>query len=369
MKLRFRMFYHAQDKDDLFLDCLAPLVSSLNGATDDEARVAVERHWKGGPHVRLYVDVPERHAAASRELVTTEVDDYLARHPSQHEMSAEEVAKLTTKFGRLEGVSLDQLDGTPHANNTLVVDESWDDPHGFPNAETLSVVQDYAADTFPLVMDLLSASRGDRARRMMYALALVLTYAERVSGMKKGYFFARAYVEKYIALIGKDNPEAIRAGLEQAYQARHAAITPWIVKLESLYQVPQTNWPYSWLTRFDASMESLWSNIAGLVEDGLRVTQGNEAAKDIYNQAGWEGDEPPITTPFMSAISKKSGLWDRLDSDRFFQTHMVCVNQLYKLLNTIGLTVSDKLAVLFFASRGVEDHFQVDPESYTQQIR
>jgi lantibiotic biosynthesis dehydratase-like protein len=74
--------HYAGNADPLLVGCVAPLVDDLraDGLLDGHFFI---RYWVEGPHVRLRLRTAPEDAETVAGRVTTVVDDYLTRHPSE----------------------------------------------------------------------------------------------------------------------------------------------------------------------------------------------------------------------------------------------------------------------------------------------
>jgi thiopeptide-type bacteriocin biosynthesis protein len=147
-------YYDAQD--DLLLDCIRPLAATLrdDGVIDGFFFL---RYFEEGPHVRVRTRVPDDASAdAAAARIDSALHEFLTQRPSR---------------GRLES----NVDGPRNADNTFDyrLYEPEFDRYGGPAG--LAVAEEHFELSSDVALDLIARTRGDRERRLTFALRALLT--------------------------------------------------------------------------------------------------------------------------------------------------------------------------------------------------
>lgn len=147
-------YYDAQD--DLLLDCIRPLAATLRGDGVIDGFFFL-RYFEEGPHVRVRTRVPDDIAAVTAAArIDSALQRFLAQRPSR---------------GRLES----NVEGPRNADNTFAyrLYEPETDRYGGPAG--LAVAEEHFELSSDVAFDLIARTRGDRERRLTFALRALLT--------------------------------------------------------------------------------------------------------------------------------------------------------------------------------------------------
>jgi hypothetical protein len=346
------IYYFDKDKDPLILDCLLPLAARLREV--GARRMFFDRHWLGGPHLRLYV---ESDGDGIAPIVDAEVARYLGEHPSTAALDETETKARHERLALLE----QQERALPLQPNNSIRHESY-----APNLRVLrseaaaNLTFDVADAALPLVFDVVAASRSDRNRRQIIALRLLLAHAHHLGGIENGYLFCRSYFEKYLATQTSD-PAVARAGFRRVYEARREPLRELVISMKD--DLERTEGAGS------DPVVSGWTRLHRLLRHRTReilaagaelVWTPDAAALDVYD-ATWTSQFFNHKTDYMERLTGNQSLRHSLNTDPRYKTHVFAVNQLYRLLGAVGITAGDKILLMALIADSVEETFGVSP--------
>lgn len=346
------IYYFDKDKDPLILDCLLPLAARLRDA--GARRIFFDRHWLGGPHLRLYA---ESDGDGIAPIVDADVISYLGDHPSTAELDEYETKTRHERLALLE----QQERALPlQPNNSLRHERYTPDLQILRSEPAANLTFDVADAALPLAFDIVAASRCDRNRRHVIALRLLLAHAHHLGGIEIGYLFCRSYFEKYLATQTSD-PAAARAGFQRAYEARRETLRELVLGMKD--DLERTGGTGS------DPVVSGWTRLHRLLRDRAReiLDAGAElvwtpaaAARDVYD-AAWTSQFFNHRTDYMERLTGNQSLRHSLNTDPRYMIHVFAVNQLYRLLAAVGITAGDKILLMALMADAVEETFGVSP--------
>jgi hypothetical protein len=340
--------YHVytSEVDRLVVDCVHPFFQLWESRLE---RRSWERHYAGGPHLRIRLRAPASVVRPAAEELSARARAFLAAHPSPDASfySAEHAARLLA----WEETPASSGEDLRYRNN--VVEE-----HPYPPAtdvyaslEAARLMEDFRHDIVPLVMRLLTGRRPRReALLRLYFLQALEAGGDLVAGSVSFKSHWEGFASTFPSLIVVERIQtAYTAGRDQ-FQALLREVTGLFLQ-KRLGDDPELAAWQSLLQRYQSRARQILSTgthitrQAASPEEAVRMRHQTESRRlrdSEFVRAFW-GDET-----FVSALQHEPA----------FLVPRVLTNLLYTLLVTSGLKTIDKFALCHVAFRAVEDHSQ-----------
>jgi hypothetical protein len=345
------IYYFDKQKDPLILDCVRPLTAKLREA--GARRIFFDRHWLGGPHLRLYVESNIDPAP----LIDGEAGPYLREHPSRTALDETEMRARHSRLALLE----QQDAALPLQPNNSVRHEPYTpDLRVLRGEAAAELTFDVADAALPLAFDIVAASRSHHNRRQTIALQLLLAHAHQLGGIENGYLFCRSYFEKYLATQTSD-PAAARAGFRRVYEARRGVLRELVISMKDDLERSGGDGSDPLVRAWTRLHRGLRSRAKDILETGAElVWTPDAAALDVYD-AQWTSQFFSHKTDYMERLTGNESLRRSLNTDPRYKVHVFAVNQLYRLLGAVGVTAADKILLMALIADAVEETFAVSP--------
>jgi hypothetical protein len=356
-----RVNFHERDRNRLVLDAVRPIHEHL--IRPARAALLLKREWRAGPTVACMLVAADRAtldplAEAAHGLL----EDYLLQNPSTATVNAEAARSQAAFMAHWEAA--DQPFTYLKLDNTVTREDGTDWFRFLPGGASSALAFRFQVLTTPLVLALLHECRGQRDRLFLRAWLMCLAYGRAVAGLPAGYFFARTYWEKAAAALPQSVDES-RRRFEEAYRDRRELLLDWLDRFLATPDDPGVVDPVlpSWI----AIVEGLLGAARGCLDTGAELVVGDDVALDVYSTAGWDSAKVMARTPFLRHFGTNPSLRHALHHDSRMRSHVFAVNQVYGLLLTLGLSGSEKMLLLFFMARAVEERFGLDPLELVQR--
>ena len=332
--------------DRLLLDCIGPFLRSLDGLLD---LYFWERHFAGGPHVRVRL----HGALADLEIIAGEfsslVENYLALFP----------ADAISNYSSDDARQMMEMEGETYEPGDLVyqVNVIRECPYhrlksGFVGEAGLRLLHEFLHDSNALTETILKhpAAKRDHLLRF-YFLNALFPHGDLVRGSVsfKSHWsgFAaslsnRAVIDRIKKSFDDQSDAIVTAMLEvqEAYisgnLSGHPILRKWLVLLQ----------------RYDTRARAVLRT--GEQIGSTLTPEQVRAYREYLEQHALEQND------FMRVL---------LEDDRFVAAFRdrgalaqprILTNLLYKIIPALGLTALDKMALCYFAYNAVETHFQCD---------
>lgn len=330
--------------DRLLLECVAPLLR----APRTSLMCFWERHYAGGPHVRVrFQGEPAELDKVSATFVPA-IESYLALHPCDpiSDYSSDNARQML----ELENEPCEPEDLEYHVN--VIRQRPYQRLQSRIGGDKgLELLHEFLRDSNPLAEEIVrnAGARHDSLLRLYFLNALgthgnivqgAVSFKSHWSGYA-AFFQSRAVIERIRSSFEEQKDKVISAMLEMqdAYSRRKFS----------------DRTPEEWLAlllRFDKKAEEALRSGATInstmTEDEIRnfraYLEGNALERSEFMQA-LVADER-----FLPAFRNQPG----------FARNRVLTNLLYMMVPAAGLSVLDKMALCYFTHRAVEIHFQCD---------
>jgi len=162
------LYVYYTDVDRLMVECLH---SALVRHTDDLKHCYWERHYAGGPHIRVHLCAWPGSGVQLREAIAGEIESYIASHPSepQNNYSPETVKKLLA----MEEEEVPDEDLKYHVNVVLRRPEGRPS-YKLASEEASELLADFFHDSMGLAVAILKSKRPklDEALRLYFVEAI-----------------------------------------------------------------------------------------------------------------------------------------------------------------------------------------------------
>ncbi len=339
---------HYSDVDRLILDCVHPFLQRWE---DRLERRSWERHYAGGPHLRVRLRGPAAEVGKAGEELAAWAGDFLTRHPSpdQAGYSEQRVAQLL----KWEGTPDEPGTDLRYRNNAI-------EEHPYPGAsevyvssEAACLMEDFRHDVLPLATRLLGSARPRREA----LLRIYFLHALEVGGeLPGGSVSFKSHWEGFASCF--KSPEVIER-VRSAYEANRDHIGGLLAEVAGLHA--------GGLIEDDADLGE-WRRLLTLyghraertIRAGVHLTRqaaDPEEASRLRRQAA---DFSLRESDFVSALWADDVFLASIQYEPSFLVPRVLVNLLYTLVVAVGLKSLDKFALCHFSCRAVEEHSRCD---------
>ncbi|MFD0201089.1 MULTISPECIES: thiopeptide maturation pyridine synthase [Saccharothrix] len=326
--------YYAPDKDALILDAVRPLFEQLRPHVE---RLHFARHWRRGPHLRLFVKAdPDTWTRVVRPRIDTVVGGYLAEHPSTH---VPDVARELAEHRLLALHEREEGPLTPWLPDNTIHEQPYDPrAHVVRSPETAELMAGFAADSTPLVFDMLESVREGRDRKDLIAVELMLTTSSTVRPpITRSFVSYRSHAEGYLHAC--NDPEAVRTAFEHHYQTHRQSYVDRVraVLANSPPTTPHAR-PWATLCHFYSH------RVEPLIEAGavFPTLPGDPPAK-------------PLRTPMHAKMFGNRAFRERIFNDPGFRRYRFTLNCTYVNISRLGLSPYERMRTCHAAANAVEE--------------
>lgn len=355
----FRITYYEHEKDHVIAELIEPVYSDLLQRHPGCA-LLLQRDWRRGPGISVFVEFAGSDPAPEDWIAQTadRMRLYVKAHPSSRVIADDEARAchdIMVKYeARPEKFSALLPDNT--------VDVSWSHASfsHLPNEHSEGLAKRVAQRSVPLILSFARIGNGSRDIRFQLAFFVCVVYASETAGLPRGYFFARTYWEKAAAALPADYVD-VADRFESRYRASSDQLRRWLLAFIGDEAYAKHSAQAMLLLAWRSLVGDTRRQAAKLLDSGFELTSGNDIALDVYGRVGWDAAALINRSPFLQTFFANKDLQRKIFMDAEMKTHVFAVNQLYNLLANFGFTSTEKMLLLYFFARAVEDHFQLDP--------
>ncbi|MGH3693812.1 MAG: thiopeptide maturation pyridine synthase [Pseudonocardiaceae bacterium] len=334
-------YYDDQHRDDLIVDCVRPLCTSLASRPS-----FFLRHWLRGPHLRLRfhatVDDFDRVVVPA---VDGQVGSWLAAHPS---MATVDEAKLLETHELLAARERESGPLSPFFPDNSIQYLPYDRRIDVLGSEaTASLIEDFYVATTDLTFAMIDHIRGG-VSRLNLALDLMWAAAHSAGSIIPGYVSYRAHAEARI--MRASDPAALRSFFEQQYQVRAPAL------VERLQQVLDTvdgaGGDVPFVREWVDVVHRLYRRAEPLIANG-------DVILSVRKPGEWFGDELTAHSALHRALASNAEHLEMMRTSTRFHTWRVIINCCYLHLTRLGIKPFERSLLGFLLSETVEERFGV----------
>jgi len=348
------LYYYDNNKDDLLLDCIRPLFTTLReqGWLD---RGYFTRHWRGGPHIRLqmYAD-PILFYNEIVPHVRNNVEAYLQAHPSTVHIDDQDARKQYERRSLAAPAASAYVALRP--NNSLEI-ATYEDLSSTVGSESAArLLEEYYVETNDLAFALLEQTRNNYTARLnvCFDQLVALVATSPFLTIKRAYMSYRSHVEAYITCEpGIEEPHARRTRLENAYAQRHDIVLKRVQHLlTSIEQSPERLpiWLAATIEIYQRyGKHAFQEATAGTLR--LKTNEDFEAQKDHVRLE---------ESPYRIAVVNNAAVLQASNTP-VIVAHRIELNFLYLQLSRIGMLNEDRYILDYYIASAIEEIFAIDP--------
>lgn len=351
------VYYH-DDKDPLLVDCIRPLVCSLKQEELIE-RFFFERHWRGGPHLRLRLFAGEKvFENAVRPRLESHIGSYLQQHPSTRKLEDEDVRQLHEELALKEAEEGDFVPLYP--NNSIQYIPYVPKAKVFLGPRGVELIEDYYEATNEIVLTILEQTGTDRAKRMEQAFDLMVITAATLAEINRSFLAYRSHAEGFIG--DSRDPRQLRRQFDSKYasqrNALHSRIRRILITLESGLDddAYQTNW-----ARINRAFHR---RSRSLIASGDVKVLASEDMQSLWQPAHIkEFDRRRATvmanSEFHAALQTNVAALTFMQTDIEFLSARLILNYMYLTVARLGISPLEKFLLAYLIARSVEEMYSI----------
>jgi Lantibiotic biosynthesis dehydratase C-term len=332
------------DLNRLLLECVHPFLERHAGEVDTWFW---QRHYAGGPHLRVRLKgAPWMLAAAGAGLVR-EAEAFMAANPSEDVAYAPERA---AKLMEMEGET--PADGELAYRNNAVEEAPYRrDAHGLASEEALGMAEDFRRDSAGVVVDALRGPVPLREQLLRLYFAQFLAVG---GSLPAGAVASKSHWEGFAATFASaEAVERIRATYERERETIHRSL----LHVASWWNGEADD---ALLTRWAALLAAYDARAGAVIRGGTHLTKQITTLDELEHAREVAGRSIQRDSDFLSALYGDRHFLAAIQFEPAFLVPRVLVNLLYMLVAAAGVSPVEKMALCHFASRAVEEHFGCD---------
>jgi Lantibiotic biosynthesis dehydratase C-term len=349
-----QVYFYAEDKDDLILDCVQPLFDQVAGAAEIR-RMLFTRHWLRGPHLRLCFLAPERDFhEVIRPATDQAVTAYLADHPSTAEIDEQQ---LLTVHRSLAAQEQEQGPLVPlHPDNSLQYAPYDRRVPILGSVAAAELLEDFYHETNLATFAMLRHVRAGHSR-LTLALDLMLATAHAMwPGIDRGFISYRSHAEGFI--VRAADPTARRAFCVAQYRSQAPALKERLVAVLDCLDGGRDGVPF--ITEWVALLGRFRTIAEPLISSG---ELSFAAAVPRDGQQEWDPGMLEHST-FHRLLQGEQGRMQSLQRDPGFLAFRCALNYLYLHLNRIGIRPVERFLLCHLIADTVESHYGISANDF-----
>jgi Lantibiotic biosynthesis dehydratase C-term len=358
-----RIYYYAKNKDVLLTQCLWPLLD--RGKKDSLFEHAyVDRHWAGGPHLRVYLYNRDSVGESVLSAVISEIRRYLAQYPSTETSSTNSLRTLKPYLASWELIDPSRV-SVPKPDNSVEVDDDDATVEFWSGPEMLDTCRFFFSRTLYHVVRWTAAIAGEQHRRLVTAFDLMGIFGAKAGqeGLRQSHVMYRSHAEGFLSAAGEHYGK-LREQFEERYVARRAELT---ARLERIATVEQGSDLYTtFMSEVTAARDSIRAICSrpGWLETWSSTRPGVYSRKDSLIQVSW----PKLAEKSeFHRVLVEDAYQQFMRHDVGFNVTRLSVNLLYATLGFIQLTPVERYQLCWFVARASEDIFRVNTIDLVRQ--
>ncbi|KXK60305.1 hypothetical protein AWW66_19490 [Micromonospora rosaria] len=342
--------YHAENKDDLILDAVHPLLTALADAVDQPHLL---RHWRRGPHLRINLrTTPQLWAEVVRPTAQRDLTAYLHDNPSTASLRE---AEHLAAHRRLAVREADHGPLTPwYPDNTVQFEPHEDRQHVLGSPALAGLLADGYARSTALTVDTLAGVRSGAVDRVGHALDLMFAFGHlSVPPISRGYMSFRSHVESFLGYTA--DPDAVRSTFDERYHRHRPALRDRLHTTRAIVAG----------SRRDPLVEA-WLEIVRR-QKALAEPLFTSGAIDL-DHLDQRGMELRHRIEFHDILRETTAHRREVLSQVWFRCHRLAINQLYSHLSRIGIVPTQRYLLCHLVARTVEEEYDISPVALARQF-
>lgn len=341
----YQIYY--TDTDQLILDCIYPVLAKY----DDQLETSFwERHYAGGPHVRVRLRGATEAVARVGDELITEARRYMFSYPS----------KPLNNYSSGVAQRLMEMEGEAAEPDDLVyrVNEIRERPyqrlsHHLASDDAVDLLEQFLHDCMPLAVAILTANqpKHDQMLRLYFLEALF------VSGdLPRGSVSFKSHWEGFATSLATGE---LSTRVRRNYEEQRETIKKIMLDVKTHYDNhtldsdPVLKYWYAILQNTGKSAETTLKAGKHLT---FQMTSTDEVRLAWQSLTMQKADE----NPFLRTLYDDERFMACIQYEPRMLVPRVLTNLLYSLVAVVGLKAIDKMALCYYAHKAVEDHFGCD---------
>lgn len=352
------LYYYAENKDDLLLDCIRPLFQQ---ASHIAPRAFFTRHWLRGPHIRLrFACSDEQFQRELKPLLETTIRAYLQQHPSQTHLDEDRL-----RDQHLLLASQEKEDGPlfPFYPDNTIQYIPYDPRINVLGSPLMSsILDDFYVGSTPLAFSMLEALRqGQKLQSLCFDL-MVTTAQTFGTHLVRGSISYRSHAEGF--LLACTQPDEMRVSFEQKYVTQAPVLTRRLSLLLNALQQSADLFPFTLAWR--NLLEAYRKRTEPLIQGGT-LNMMLPFERNGLPEVGEIFRRNLAHSAFHSALESDQERKRTLYQDSWFQTYRLILNLLYLHLSRLGLRPVERFLLCHLTANAVEQQFNLNITEMLQQ--
>jgi hypothetical protein len=351
-----RVYYVREMQDQLLLECVAPIVLQQRDA-GQLAGAYLDRHWLGGPHLKLYLQSSEERDVAMGEWFARRIGAYVKANPSRPDSK-----RLDDRMVRYmaQWELLKEPQGGPAGENLNLVYICQDDAQveRWEGSSILEAGRWFHSSTFGAVAALVGEIRRAPERRIDIAFDLLMYFADGISaqGLRNSHIMYRSHAEGFLASAGNCCAD-VRTQFEKAYEKRRFML------LQRLTERTCTR-PHS------KALEEYISRTKDLREKLLVACNAEEWQREVaeFREQSHTPDGVTLGRAWKDlgrnsefhAVLAQDAYQGFMKKDVQFNVTRYSVNMVYATLLMLGISPIERYQLCWLLARAAEDAYGID---------
>lgn len=343
--------YHVytSEVDRLIVDCVHPFFQAWESRLE---RRFWERHYAGGPHLRIRLQGPADLAEAAGEELAARARDFLAAHPSPDVAGYSE----TQVVRLLEWEETPPGDGEDLRYRNNVVEQ-----HPYPPAtdvyvsrEATGLMEDFRHDVMPLTLCLLTGRRPRREAllRLYFLKALEGSSGDIAAGSVSYKSHWEGFASSFPSL-------AVIERIQASYSANREYFQTLLREVADLFAQGRIDEDPE-LAAWQSLLRHYRNRARQILAGGAHITR-QAATPEEAIQGRFQVESLHLRdSEFVRTFWADESFVSSLQYEPSFLVPRVLTNLLYTLLAAAGLKTIDKFILCHAAFRSAEEHSQCD---------
>jgi hypothetical protein len=332
--------------DRLIVECVHPFFQKWESQLE---RRSWERHYAGGPHLRIRLQGPAAVVETAGEELAASARAFLAVHPSPDlaDYSEAQVARLLEWEETPAGAGEDLR----YRNNVI-------EEHSYPPAtdvyvsrEAARMMEDFRHDIMPLVFLLLT---GPRPRREALLRLYFLKAIEGSGDIAAGSVSYKSHWEGFASSFSS---LTVIERIQASYSSNREYFQTLLREVADLFEQGRIDEDLE-LAAWQTLLRRYRSRARQILATGTHITPQAATPEEALQ---WRRRAESLRlrdSEFVRTFWSDESFVSSLQHEPSFLVPRVLTNLLYTLLAAVGLKAIDKFTLCHVAFRAAEDHTQ-----------
>ncbi len=341
----YHIYY--SDLNELILDCVYPLLQKYDARLDT---FFWERHYAGGPHLRVRLRGYAEALEPVCEDFLAEVRHYLAMNPSKplSNYSSDSVKSMLEMEGE-ETLG----EGLDYRVNEVAAVPYQRLHHRLASDEAARLLEDFLHSSMPLVAAILRSHRPVREEvlRLYFAHALIVT-----GEVPRGCV---AYKSHWEGFASHFSIRALISRIENQYERDRDQIREIMLSVDRDYRRNSFDRDPV-LGRWQALSGQYGARAMAILRSGDQITHQAKSVEEVRTARKAIMESMVEDSDFIRTLFRDERFLALIQFHHDFLWPRVITNLLYQVVAAAGLPMIEKMAMCYFAHRAAEDYWKCD---------